>query len=203
MRTIVKERRQGMRQTRTLFMVARLVVALVAVPLAAGAGGDHAKATSLVGILLTGPQEAGLVVVDVPLRVHALTVGAVAVPETTITANGKAAQLEDLVEGSKVRVEFRRVPEGDELISLEVLVAARPPPCVRRSELAHSDLDVDVPGARPFRGCGRVRRFMPLWPAYQGCGDGARPTQFAPKGGTQTEQDNVGGPGWTRPPLPT
>ena len=124
MRTVVKERRQGMRQTCMLFMVARLVVALVAVPLAAGAGGDHAKATSLVGTLAHVTPGSRTVVVDVPLENHVLTVGAVAVPETTITANGKAAQLEDLVEGSKVRVEFRQVPEGDELISLEVL---RPP----------------------------------------------------------------------------
>jgi hypothetical protein len=107
-----------------LVMAAGLVVALGALSLTAGAGEDHRKTTTLVATLAHVTPGSRTVVVEVPLESGILTVGAGTVPDTTITAAGRAAQLEDLLEGSKVRVEFRRVREGDELISLEVL---RPP----------------------------------------------------------------------------
>lgn len=110
-----------MKQRLMLSMVARLVVLLVALPLTAGAGGDQAKVTSLVGTLTHVTPASRTVVVEVPLEDQVITVGAWTVPETTITASGKPVKFDSLEEGSKVRIKFRRVPDGDELLSLDVL----------------------------------------------------------------------------------
>jgi hypothetical protein len=111
------------KQSVMCFLVVRLAVLLVALPLLAGAGEPPAKVTSLVGTLTHVTPASRTVVVEVPLEDQVITVGAWAVPATTLTAGGRPVEFQSLKEGSKVRIRFRRVPDGDELLSLEVLRA--------------------------------------------------------------------------------
>jgi hypothetical protein len=108
------------------FVNTGMVLAFVAVPVTAGAAGEdgaQANVMSLVGTLRHVTPESRTVVVEVPLEEQSLTVGAWAIPTTTITADGTPVDLQSLDAGSKVRIKIRRVPNGDELLSLEVLKA--------------------------------------------------------------------------------
>jgi hypothetical protein len=96
---------------------------LVALPLLASAREQPPAVTSLVGTLTHMTPASRTVVVEVPLEEQVITVGAWAVPETTLTAQGRPVNFTGLEEGSKVRSKIRRVPEGDDLLSLEVLRA--------------------------------------------------------------------------------
>ncbi len=78
---------------------------------------------TLVGTLTAVTPATRTVVVEVPLESHPITVGAAATPQTTFTAGGRPVAIEDLRLGSRVRITFRGVADGDELLSLAVLSA--------------------------------------------------------------------------------
>ncbi|MFB3817516.1 MAG: hypothetical protein ACE147_07625 [Candidatus Methylomirabilales bacterium] len=92
---------------------------------AAGEGevGPEGKVTTLVGDLAHVDPQSQTVVVEVPVADQLLTVGAWSVAGTTLTSGGQAIDFGDLEPGLKVRITFRRVTHGDELVSLEVLRA--------------------------------------------------------------------------------
>jgi hypothetical protein len=108
------------------------IALLMAVALPGGAGaaegdpGPEGKVMTLVGDLAHVEPQSRTVVVEVPLAERLVTVGAWGVADTTLTARGRSIDFPDLQPGSRVRITVRRVADGDELLSLEVLQA--PPP---------------------------------------------------------------------------
>lgn len=79
------------------------------------------KPAGLVGSIVAVVLATRTLVVDVPLGKEVLRVGAEVTPKTKITAAGAAVSLDSLEPGARVRINFRRVADGDEAISVEVL----------------------------------------------------------------------------------
>jgi hypothetical protein len=112
-----------------LLMILGLALLLLAAPLSLGQAGEAEKkgpaageiSTGLVGNIVHITPESRTLVVDVPLGTEVLRIGAVVTDKTKIEAAGKAAAFESLKPGARVRITFRRVPSGDEAISVEVL----------------------------------------------------------------------------------
>jgi hypothetical protein len=104
-----------------------LLVGFAALPNGVRAAAQEAapegKVTTLVGDLAHVTPQSETVVVEVPIDDQLVTVGAWGIAETTPTSGGQAIEFEDLQPGSKVRITFRRVTHGDELLALEVLAA--------------------------------------------------------------------------------
>jgi hypothetical protein len=75
----------------------------------------------LVGAIVAFIPESQTLVVDVPLSADVLRIGARLTSATRITAAGKPASSESLKVGSWVRLDFRRVADGNEALSVEVL----------------------------------------------------------------------------------
>ncbi len=88
-----------------------------------GGAGLQGKVMTLVGDLAHVEPASRTVLVEVPVEGQEVTVGASGVAGTALTAGGQSIAFEDLQEGSKVRIKVRRVEDGDELLSLEVLRA--------------------------------------------------------------------------------
>ncbi len=83
--------------------------------------GSEGQVTTLVGDLAHVEPGSRTVVVEVPLEDHEVTVGASGIAGTVLNSGGQPIAFEDLKAGSKVRVKVRRVEDGGELLSLEVL----------------------------------------------------------------------------------
>lgn len=83
------------------------------------------RSTALVGTLVAVDPESKTTVVDVPLGSEVLRVGAVAEDTATITAFGKSATLASLITGERVRITFRREPDGDAATAIAVLRSAQ------------------------------------------------------------------------------
>ena len=98
-----------------------LALLLLAAPLSLGLAGEAEKPAGLVGTIVAVAPESRTLVVDVPLGMQVLRIGAVVTDKTKIEAAGEAATFESLKSGARVRIIFRRVPSGDEAISVEVL----------------------------------------------------------------------------------
>lgn len=79
------------------------------------------KPAGLVGTIVAVVPASRTLVVDVPLGKEVLRIGAEVTDKTKIHAAGKAASLENLKPGARVRLNFRRVATGDEAIAVEVL----------------------------------------------------------------------------------
>ena len=79
------------------------------------------KPAGLVGSIVAVVLATRTLVVDVPLGKEVLRVGAEVTPKTKITAAGAPVSLDSLEPGARVRINFRRVADGDEAISVEVL----------------------------------------------------------------------------------
>jgi len=79
------------------------------------------KPAGLVGTIVAVLPENNTLVVDVPLGKEYLRVGGMVTGKTRITIGGKKAALENLTWGQKVRINFRRVETGTELLSVEAL----------------------------------------------------------------------------------
>jgi hypothetical protein len=79
------------------------------------------RPAGLVGTVVAVAPASRTVVVDVPLGNDVLRIGAQVTGKTKITARGAAASFDSLKEGARVRIDFRRVATGDEVIALEVL----------------------------------------------------------------------------------
>ena len=75
----------------------------------------------LVGTVVAVLPESNTLVVDVPHGKDYLRVGGVVTGKTRITIGGQKAALENLTWGQKVRINFRRVETGTELLSVEAL----------------------------------------------------------------------------------
>ena len=123
------------------FAALSLLALLVALPLSTGLAGEAEKKEPAPAETKAAPEKraaaekpAGLVgsivavvlatrtlVVDVPLGKEVLRVGAEVTPKTKITAAGAPVSLDSLEPGARVRINFRRVADGDEAISVEVL----------------------------------------------------------------------------------
>ena len=65
------------------------------------------------------------VVAAVPLERGLLRLGAVVTDMATITTGRKPTGFDTLTPGARVRIAFRRVPDGDEATAIEVLREAR------------------------------------------------------------------------------
>lgn len=76
------------------------------------------KVAGLVGTVVAVDSGTGTLVVDVPLGKDILRVGAWTTPTSKISG---VKFLGDVKVGSRVRITFRRVETGDELVSLDVL----------------------------------------------------------------------------------
>jgi len=79
------------------------------------------KPAGHVGTIIAVVPASRTLVVDVPLGKEVLRVGADVTPKTKITAAGAPVSLDSLQPGARVRINFRRVTDGDEAISVEVL----------------------------------------------------------------------------------
>jgi len=80
---------------------------------------------TLVGTVMAVVPESRTVVAAVPLEQGLLRLGAVVTDTATITTGGKPTGFDTLTPGAMVRIEFRRVPDGDEATAIEVLREAR------------------------------------------------------------------------------
>ncbi len=83
------------------------------------------KPAGLVGTIVAFAPESRTLVVDVPLGKDVLRIGALVTTKTRIEAAGAAAGIERLKAGVPVRINFRRVADGDEAISVEILRAKK------------------------------------------------------------------------------
>jgi hypothetical protein len=104
--------------------IALLITAALAGGAPAAQEGEVApegRVTTLVGQLTHVEPQSDTVVVEVPIADKLVTVGAWGIEGTTLTSGGQSIAFEDLEPGSRVRITFRRVADGDELLSLEVL----------------------------------------------------------------------------------
>ncbi len=79
------------------------------------------KVTGLVGTVVAVVPTSQTLVVDVPLGNDVLRIGADVTDKTKIQAGGQTVTLDKLEEGARVRIAFRRVEDGDEATSVEVL----------------------------------------------------------------------------------
>jgi hypothetical protein len=79
------------------------------------------KPAGLVGTIVAVLPENNTLVVDVPHGKDYLRVGGMVTGKTRITIGGKKAALENLTWGQTVRINFRRVETGTELLSVEAL----------------------------------------------------------------------------------
>ncbi len=79
------------------------------------------KPAGLVGAVVAAVPDSRTLVVDVPLGKDVLRVGAAVTGKTKITMNGAPASFDSLKEGGRVRIQFRRVAEGDEATRIEIL----------------------------------------------------------------------------------
>ena len=77
--------------------------------------------TGLVGTVVAVVPESQTLVVDVPLERDVLRVGAWVTDETRIEARGVPVSLDSLEPGARVRIDVRRIPTGNEAISVVVL----------------------------------------------------------------------------------
>jgi hypothetical protein len=84
------------------------------------------KPAGLVGTIVAVLPENNTLVVDVPHGKDYLRVGGMVTGKTRITIGGKKAALENLTWGQKVRINFRRVETGTELLSVEALDQPKP-----------------------------------------------------------------------------
>lgn len=75
----------------------------------------------LVGTVVAVVPESQTLVVDVPLERDVLRVGAWVTDETRIEARGVPVSLDSLEPGARVRIDVRRIPTGNEAISVVVL----------------------------------------------------------------------------------
>lgn len=81
----------------------------------------HAVPTvSFVGTIVAVVPESQTILVDVPVGADLLRVGAAVTPQTKIESNGSPAIFEDLKAGSRVRLTFRRIPTGNEAVSVQI-----------------------------------------------------------------------------------
>lgn len=80
---------------------------------------------SLVGTIVAIVPESQTILVDVPMSADVLRVGAAVTPQTKIEAHGNPAAFEDLETGSRVRLTFRRIPTGNEAVSVHILRVER------------------------------------------------------------------------------
>lgn len=91
------------------------------------AAGKPAKAETtekpggLVGTVIAAVPASKTLVVDVRLGKQVLRVGAIVTAKTKITAGGAPASFDRLKDGARVRIQFRRIATGDEVIAVEVL----------------------------------------------------------------------------------
>jgi len=76
---------------------------------------------SLVGTIVAIVPESRTILVDVRVSADVLRVGAVVTPQTKIEANGNPLGFADLEAGSRVRLTFRRIPTGNEAVSVHIL----------------------------------------------------------------------------------
>lgn len=83
------------------------------------------KPAGLVGTIVAFAPESRTLVVDVPLGKEVLRIGALVTSKTRIEAAGTAATTERLKAGARVRINFRRVADGDEAVSVEILGAKK------------------------------------------------------------------------------
>ncbi len=83
------------------------------------------KPESLVGTVVAVDSGSQTLVVDVPLGKETLRIGASITPETKIEAGGKNLSIENLQEGSRVRLSFRRIEAGDQALTVDVLGGAK------------------------------------------------------------------------------
>ncbi len=83
------------------------------------------KPESLVGTVVAVDSGSQTLVVDVPLGKETLRVGASITPDTKIEAGGKNLSIENLQEGSRVRLNFQRVETGDQALAVDVLGGAK------------------------------------------------------------------------------
>lgn len=83
------------------------------------------KLAGLVGTIVAFAPASRTLVVDVPLGKDVLRIGARVTNKTKIEAAGAAATIESLKAGARVRINFRRVADGDEAISVELLGAKK------------------------------------------------------------------------------
>ncbi len=83
------------------------------------------KPESLVGTVVAVDSGSQTLVMDVPLGKETLRVGAFITPDTKIEAGGKNLTIENLQEGSRVRLNFRRVATGDQALAVNVLGAGK------------------------------------------------------------------------------
>jgi hypothetical protein len=79
------------------------------------------KPAGLVGTVVAVLPESNTLVVDVPHGKDHLLVGGMVTGQTKIVIGGKAAALENLTWGQKVRINIRRVTTGTELLTVEAL----------------------------------------------------------------------------------
>jgi hypothetical protein len=112
-----------------------LVLSIAVLPLCLeGASGSDTRGTpapiqerkatptvSLVGTIVAIVPESRTLLVDVRMSADILRVGAAVTPLTKIEANGNPAAFEDLEAGSRVRLTFRRIPTGNEAVSVQIL----------------------------------------------------------------------------------
>jgi hypothetical protein len=80
-----------------------------------------AELVGLVGTVVAVTPDSRTVVVDVPLERKVLRVGATVPEGVAITKGGRSATLGDLGPGLRVRIDVRRVPTGNEALSVTVL----------------------------------------------------------------------------------
>ena len=79
------------------------------------------RPVGLVGTVVGVSPESRTLVVDVLLGTEVLRLGTELSEGTKFAAGGVATRLEELKEGDKVRIMYRRLESGDEAISVEVL----------------------------------------------------------------------------------
>jgi len=74
-----------------------------------------------VGTIVAVVPHSRTLVVDVPLKGDVLRVGMEVTKRTKIRSGGSPIALEDLQVGARVRINFRRIADGDEAMTVEVL----------------------------------------------------------------------------------
>jgi hypothetical protein len=72
-----------------------------------------------IGTLVAVSHDMDTVVVDIPLKDGVLRVGATVTDNTKLLENGKRIGLEKFEPGDEVRMQFKRVPDGDVAALLE------------------------------------------------------------------------------------
>jgi hypothetical protein len=85
------------------------------------AGQSPEARTLLVGTVIAVVPDSRTIVVDVPLAQDVRRLGATMSDTVRITVGGAPAGLDALTPGTRVRIEYRRIPTGNKATAVEIL----------------------------------------------------------------------------------